>query len=298
MATLLAPLRRHPLAWFFVLAFGINVAATATTFIVPVRAWTPAWLIAICSPTIAAYLVAAAIGGRPEVGRLLAGYTRWRIGWRWYLAALSLVLIPLVIALTYIALGNPPRGLEAGMTVGAYLLIVMGGWLTGPLAEESGWRGFALPRMQARMSALNASLLLGLLWALWHVPQYLTGGVESGGMMPFPIFVPVTIVLSVLFAWVFNNTRGSLVATTLMHFSYNFSGGHIGGLLGLVPGSVLYGAGVALVVLAVAVVVAFGPKHLSRRPLADLPIYPDRAAGREPRSPAQLPERGPSPVHP
>jgi membrane protease YdiL (CAAX protease family) len=281
MATIRASLRAHPLAWFFALAFGINAAATATTLVVPIRAWAPPWLVAIASPTIAAYLVAAGIGGRSEVRRLLAGYAKWRIGWRWYLAALSLAIIPLGLAVVYIALGNQPRGPEAGLTLGAYLIILMGGWVTGPLAEESGWRGFALPRLQARMSALSASLLLGLLWALWHVPQYLTGGVESGGMMPFFIFVPVTIVLSVLFAWVFNNTGGSLVATTLMHFSYNFSGGHIGGVLGLVPTTVLYGAGAALVVLAIAVVIAFGPRHLSRRPANVLPVIAGEDRGLE-----------------
>jgi membrane protease YdiL (CAAX protease family) len=279
MAALRASMRRHPLIWFFALAFGINVAATSTTLVEPIRSWSPAWLIAIASPSIAAYLISAGIGGREEVRRLAAGYSRWRIGWRWYLAATSLALIPLAIAVVYIAFGNPPRGLEPGMALGTYLLIAMGGWVTGPLAEESGWRGFALPRMQARWSALNASLLLGLLWALWHIPQYLTGGVQSGGMMPFPIFVPVTIVLSVLFAWVFNNTRGSLVATTVMHFSYNFSGGHIGGLLGLVPATVLYIAGGGLVVLAVVVVARFGPRHLSRRPVAEIPIAPPSATG-------------------
>jgi membrane protease YdiL (CAAX protease family) len=292
MATITASMRRYPLVWFFVLAFAINAAATATTYIVPLEFMSPQWLISIFSPTIAAYLVAAGMGGWPEVKKLLAGYTRWRIGWQWYLAAMSMALIPLGVALVYIALGHPPRGLREGLTWGGYVVILMQGWLTGPLAEESGWRGFALPRMQGRMSALNASLVLGVLWALWHVPQYLTGGVERGGMMPFPIFLPVTIVLTVLFTWVFNNTRGSLVATTVMHFSYNFAGGHIAGLLGLVPGMVLYGASSGLVILAILAVIVAGPKHLSRRPVSELPIEWDRAAGPQPTPPVQLSKKG------
>jgi membrane protease YdiL (CAAX protease family) len=278
MSVIGGSMRRYPLVWFFTLAYAINIAATSVNLITPVPALSPVWLIAIFSPTLAAYLVAAGMGGWPEVKKLLAGYTRWRIGWPWYLAALSMALIPLGVALVYIALGNPPRGLREGLTWGGYLVILMQGWLTGPLAEESGWRGFALPRMQARMSALNASLLLGVLWAFWHVPQYLAGGVQTGGMMPFPIFVPVTLVLTILFTWVFNNTRGSLVATTIMHFSYNFSGGHIAGLLGLVPGMVLYGASGGLVVLAVLAVIFFGPKYLSRHPQSELPIEPPEAA--------------------
>jgi membrane protease YdiL (CAAX protease family) len=288
MAALSASMRGHPLIWFFALAYGINAAVTATTLISPFDSWSARWLVAVFSPTIAAYLVAAGMGGWPEVRRLLAGYGRWRIGWRWYLAALSMALIPLGVAGVYILLGNPPRGLEAGLTWGAYGVILMGGWLTGPLAEESGWRGFALPRLQGRMSALNASLVLGLLWAFWHVPQYLTGGVQSGGMMPFPIFLPVTVVLTILFTWVFNNTRGSLVATTLMHFSYNFSGGHIAGLLGLVPGMVLYGASTGLVLLAALAIVAFGPRHLSRRPVSELPIIRSDAPAQGPSATAQL----------
>lgn len=287
MSTLRHWIQRRPLVWFFGLAYGINAGVTATTYLVPLETWSLRWLIAIFSPTLAAYLVAAGLGGWPEVKQLLAGYTRWRIGWQWYLAALSMALIPLAVALVYMALGNPPRGLPEGMTWGAYAVIVMQGWLTGPLAEESGWRGFALPRMQARLSALNASLLLGGLWAFWHVPQYLMGGVATGGMMPFPIFVPVTIVLTVLFTWVFNNTRGSLVATTLMHFAYNFAGGHIAGLLGLVPGMVLYGASSGLVILAILAVVVWGPKYLSRRPVSELPIEPPATLTRRPLPMAQ-----------
>ncbi len=289
MSTIRESLRRHPLWWFFGLAYAINAAAFATHYFSPVVAFSPAWLIGVFSPTIAAYLVAAAIGGWPEVKKLLAGYTRWRIGWQWYLAALSMALIPLAVAGVYIALGNPPRGLREGLTWGGYFIILMQGWLTGPLAEESGWRGFALPRLQSRMSALNASLLLGLLWAFWHVPQYLAGGVATGGMMPFPIFVPVTLVLTILFTWVFNNTRGSLVATTIMHFAYNFSGGHIAGVLGLVPGMVLYAASGGLVVLAALAVIVFGPKHLSRKPVGELPIEPQEVTSKEAMPPTLKP---------
>ena len=85
-----ASARRWPLVWFFVLAYAINAAATVTHFIRPVAPMSPVWLISIFSPTLAAYAVAALMGGWPEVKKLLAGYARWRIGWRWYLAALSM----------------------------------------------------------------------------------------------------------------------------------------------------------------------------------------------------------------
>jgi hypothetical protein len=77
-----------------------------------------------------------------------------------------------------------------------------------------------------------------------------------------------------------------------MHFSYNFSGGHIGGMLGLVPGTVLYIAGGGLVVMAIAVVVIFGRRHLSRRPLADLPIQPSASLSPTVAAPAPLTGQG------
>ncbi len=282
MNAITGSMRRRPLVWFFGLAYAINAAAFATHFIAPLKALSPLWLIGVFSPTLAALSVTALTGGWPAVRHLLAGYARWRIGWVWCLAATSLAWAPLLVAFVYIALGHPPRGLPEGMTWGMYALTLLTGWLTGPLAEETGWRGFALPRLQGQMNALKANLLLGLLWAFWHVPQYLTGGVANGGMIPFPIFVPLTMGLAILFAWVFNNTRGSLAATTLMHYAFNFTGGHIGGLLGLVPPVVLYGAGAAILVFAGVVVFTAGPQHLSRRPVDELPIErpaTDAAAG-------------------
>ena len=124
-----------------------------------------------------------------------------------------------------------------------------------------------------------------MLWTFWHVPQYLTGG---AGMIPFPIFLPLTIALSILFAWVYNNTRGSLVATTLMHFSFNFAGGHIAGHLGLVPPMVVnIAGGVGLITGAIIVAVVAGRKYLSRKPLSELPFVPTSGVERRTAPPAR-----------
>lgn len=268
-ASIAQSVRRWPVVWYFVLAYAICAAAYFSHFVVPLKAYSPLWWIGVFSPTIAALFLSGVIGGWPEIKRLLAGYARWRIGWRWYLAAASLALGPLVVALIYIALGNPPSGLKPGVTLWTYPGLLIISLLAGPLAEETGWRGFALPRMQSRMGALNASLLLGVLWAFWHGPLYLTGF----GSIPFLIFVPLCVSLAILFTWVFNNTRGSLVATTLMHFSFNFAGGHLAGHLGLAPAMVLnIAGGVGLLIAAIIVAIVAGPKYLSRRPVSELPI--------------------------
>ena len=86
----------------------------------------------------------------------------------------------------------------------------------GVLGEELGWRGFALPRMQTKRSALVASLILGGIWASWHLPFYLSGAQTLSEFAP--TFV-VTFIATIPITWLFNNTNGSVLLTTLLHAS-------------------------------------------------------------------------------
>ena len=88
------------------------------------------------------------------------------------------------------------------------------------LGEELGWRGFVLPRMQARHSALKASLLIGILWGPWHLPLWLTG-TESHPISLYPAFVVAVIASSVFYTWLYNNTGGSLLIVVLYHAASN-----------------------------------------------------------------------------
>jgi hypothetical protein len=138
-------------------------------------------------------------------------------------------------------------------------------FLGGPLEEELGWRGFALPRMQAQRSAFSASLILGLIWGLWHIPLYFVSGTGqaetiagggSGAAAPILIgaFVIWTMGLSVLFTWLFNMTRGSLIVAILFHASVNL-GAFVPGAIGSTgAASTLY----ALVTWIVALLVVWG----------------------------------------
>ena len=103
--------------------------------------------------------------------------------------------------------------------MGFVLTMVLG----GPLLEEIGWRGFALPRLQRRHGPLVAALVLGVLWALWHLPQFLvpTWAASSGGggVSGIALFVLVAVAFSVVLSWVFNNTRGGLLIVVLVHTS-------------------------------------------------------------------------------
>jgi len=265
--------RRSPLWSFFILAYALQISVTSLhnyLFELPFLALV---VLHSFSPTISALLVSAILGGYPEVRKMLAGFLRWKVGWQWYLAAFTLTGIPLLIALGYILLGNPVRGLRPGTTPLILLGALALNLVNGPLGEEAGWRGFALPRLQGKYNALVSSLILGLLWAGWHIPYYFE--LRSGGNtgIPFPIFVPILIGLSIVITWIYNNTGGSLVLSVLAHFAFNFSGVFLTGYFGLMPPMVLYTVGSALLsAFMVGVILIFKPKHLSKKPIAELPI--------------------------
>ena len=257
--------QRHPLWSFFILTYAINFSVTLIHLYVFKLPRALGDELAMFSPTIGALLIAALIGGSGEIRKPLSGFTRWKVGWVWYLAAFSLLGLPLLIAIIYILLGNPVEGLQPGLTPLVLSGALLANLLRGPLGEEAGWRGFALPRLQQKHSALISSLILGTVWAFWHVPFYLNP--DSGAQIPFAAFVPMTIGLAILFTWIFNNTHGSLLLTMLAHFCFNFTGGFLAGYLGLIPPKVLYvagGGGIALMTLAVVFI--FRPQYLSRKP--------------------------------
>jgi uncharacterized protein len=120
-----------------------------------------------------------------------------------------------------------------------------------PIGEEIGWRGFALPRLQARYGRLRASLLMGVGWGLWHIPMFLVGGMTFGWVLALMVlfFVPG----SVIYSWVFNHTRGLLPIAILMHVGIHTNNG-----LETVPGNlvpfVIYF--LSVLVVAVALLVA------------------------------------------
>jgi membrane protease YdiL (CAAX protease family) len=258
--------QRYPLVWFFGLAYALNFGLTSfEVYVANVPGPWDIWFSAF-TPTFAALFVSWGVGGRPELARLFSGWTRWRVGGRWYLAAFSLAGFPLLIALIYILLGNPFDGPIAGQTVGFWAAAVIFNITNGPLGEETGWRGFALPRLQKRYSALVSSLILGVFWAFWHLPLYLDEG-ATGRSQEFPllIFVPMVLALSILFTWIYNNTRGSILLTFLSYFFFNFSGVFTARHLGLMPYNLLFTiAGPLLLAYTLVVVWLAGHRELSR----------------------------------
>jgi uncharacterized protein len=146
------------------------------------------------------------------------------------------------------------------------------------VGEEFGWRGFALPRLHTRYNALTSSLIVGIFHTLWHIPLFFIPGVNQYDLAQrigfFPAFLGyagLVLALGVQIAWIFNNTRGSVLLAAVYHGAINTWNGHIGIDRGeTMKGPFVYTA--IMVVLSIVIVAVFGPENLSRthpRPTLD-----------------------------
>jgi uncharacterized protein len=185
----------------------------------------------LVGPTLSAFIMTATTEGREGVRRLLGRYVLWRVGLRWYLFALVGVPLIMLLGTMVYSMELPNLGALGGPS---YLLSYLGYFalvtvLGGPLLEEGGWRGFALPRMERLHGPLLASLILGVLWALWHLPEFLVpswaASSGGGGVLGITLFTLTAITFTIIITWVFNNTRASLLLAILVHASIDTFGG-------------------------------------------------------------------------
>jgi membrane protease YdiL (CAAX protease family) len=166
-------------------------------------------------PALAALLMTSRADGRRGLYVLLARMFRGRVALRWYLfAILYMPAIKLAVALTHrLASGVWPRlGHEGPILISIAILLAL------PLqsGEELGWRGYALPRLAPRFGWPFASVLLGVVWAVWHLPLFFVPGADKYGQS-FLIYSIGVIALSIAIAWVYARTDGSLLLAMLMH---------------------------------------------------------------------------------
>lgn len=274
-------IQKHQLLAFFTLSyliiFGVMFSYIYFNPDQPLQPWSLVWFFAIFSPSISALIVTGVIGGIPEIRRLLTGFTRWQVGWRWYFWAAFLILGPLAITLIYNALGNPGAGLKPGETMASMAGIILFNLFSGPIAEELGWRGFALPRLQAKYNALVSSLMLGVIWTCWHIPLFFTTGATQMSI-PFPIYLVLVLTITVYLTWLYNNTHGSLIITVLAHFFYNLTS-FLTAILRLMPAMLFYmTAGPLLALVVVMLIFVYGPRYLSKKPVTELPLQPELVA--------------------
>lgn len=229
---------------------------------------------------VAAVTMTWLLDGRAGVVALLRRFLVWRVGlWWWAVALFGWFAIDLAAIGIDVLLGGAVPDFDEpfarqlvgpGMALWAVLpVFLLFGVLTN--GEEIAWRGFALPRLQQRHTALTASVVIGLVWALWHVPKFLTA--DSAQDYPFWLYTVDTVAKAVIFTWVFNGTRGSLLVATFLHASLNTSAV----FLPILPaatgtdGPLLVSIALHCLV-AVVLVLVTGPARLSRTPEPDVPV--------------------------
>jgi arylsulfatase/uncharacterized sulfatase len=182
-------------------------------------------------PLVAALAMTALRDGRAGLRDLLRRTLAVRFGARWYvviLAAFPLLLgVPLAIAaLAGEAIPGSPAAAQAGdapLPVFLAIAFVVIFFIGGPLQEELGWRGFAQDRLQRRLGAVRAGLVVGLAWGLWHLPLFWLPRAEIYYNRPIWGLLLTTTLISVLFAWIYNRTGRSVFAMLLLHTAFNWT---------------------------------------------------------------------------
>lgn len=264
-------MERHPVATYFALAYALSwmveipLAAAA-------QGWTrrsiPYWLhyLAAYGPLAAAVVTTWLADGRTGLADLGARMVRWRVRPIWWLAALSPLALYAIAALVL----RVTRGAWTDVSLlgrinflpdlglGAFVLWM----LTYGVGEETGWRGFALPHLQRRRSALSATLILAVFWIGWHLPTllYLPTYMQLG-VRVLPMFALGITAGAIAFTWLYNGSGGSILMVIVAHAAVNF-------VTGSPVGDPTVAAIVSTVIMvwAVVVIVVWKPATMSRGP--------------------------------
>jgi membrane protease YdiL (CAAX protease family) len=216
----------RPLRIYFWLAFGITWGMGGLGLLAGVyrpraglSTTSPLYYAAAYGPSLAGLIMTGYLDGWGGIGRLLVRALPTRAGLPWYLAVL---------------VGFPAISLLAGWVAAPEVLKNLPRWdrllpllaVTavadpGPLGEEFGWRGFALPRLLRRRPPLAASLILGVIWGAWHLPTFFIPALPQSRLW-FPLFVLNSMALSVIMTWLYLRTDGDLLLMILVHLLANY----------------------------------------------------------------------------
>ncbi len=261
--------KKYPAISMFGLSFAIGTGITILILngVLPQSLF----LLAASSATVAGVILTAIVAGKAGLRDLFGRLLIWRVGGRWWLFAVFAILIVVLLGIVVNAvfgldpldLSRIPKGLV--MVVPFFFSRL----LTAGLGEELGWRGFLLPRMQARYNALVAGLIVGVLHGLWHTPMFFIEGlspyqemIELIGLIPAILGMSLFYVTtwSILFTCLLNNTKGSLLLACVLHAGeawtdalWNHSNPL--GFIGLMAG---------MTIVAIIVVLVYGPENLSK----------------------------------
>jgi membrane protease YdiL (CAAX protease family) len=207
------------LTYFITWAVYIPLALTVhseTKFILP--RWVQ--VTSTLSPGIAAIALTIIMQGKKGLKKLLMKIIQWQTNIKWYLFAIMITAVCVMpsLMLYHFVLHQKLNLQEWYLPIILFFIYLP----FSPLWEEIGWRGFLLPLLQKRYNPLVAASILGLIWGIWHIPIYLTLNPEGSKTALFLVyFILGAIPVTVLFTWLYNSTKGSLLLTIIFHASLN-----------------------------------------------------------------------------
>jgi uncharacterized protein len=190
----------------------------------------PFLLLGSFGPTISALVVTGFYKGRDAVVTLFKKLFLWRISWKVYL--LTFFSIPIIFLLTMLASGFRLNQVsDAGLLIVNLILampinaVLVALFETGPLGEELGWRGFALPRLLTQLNDFQASTILGVAWTLWHLPLFAFPDWRNGlSLVTFSLIYPATLIaFSYAMTKLWHLSKGSVLIAMLFHAALNFT---------------------------------------------------------------------------
>jgi len=247
----------NSIMWVFLGIFDLKMPTSFTDPALPL--WVLVVLPAACGPTIAAFLMTAITEGKSGVKALWRRFWNRNLSIKWLLVTLLAYELMRLVA-NFVARmidGQPYPIVDTSNPLWTIIPLFIQAFISSGMGEEFGWRGYALPRLQAKWNALVSSIVLGLICASWHIPAFFIPNLPLY-QTNFWEWVPLILLSSVLFTWIFNNTKGSVLAAVFFHASLNAS-------VVVLPtySSLWYYYGIFLLVV-ILIVVIFGPKDLVR----------------------------------
>lgn len=180
-------------------------------------------LLGVLMPAASALILTALSGGRGAMRNLWSRLFLWRVDWKWWLAATLFqpVLLGLTALLFNLFGGNPPVVLLPLTSIGGFIVNVLL-LLIATLGEEIGWHGTALPTLQQRNTAFKASVILGVLWGIWHMPFWLLlDAFDQFGIVYLGMNFLLVLPLTFYSTWFFNHGKFSILLTVAFHLTFN-----------------------------------------------------------------------------
>jgi len=260
--------KRFQLPLFFILCLIISWAIWVPLAITalsdpqaPIAGGSPLNLLAVWAPALSAILLSRVTEGKTGPQALFHSIRRWRVGIQWYL---FILLYPVTIWFLARAIDAVfGRAFEFAIPILTYfppeqaymVAVALVFAFPNTLGEELGWRGFALPRLQAKHNALVSSIVLGLFWAVWHIPMWIANGMMGVELLRSSVTITT---FAIIITWVYNNTGGSVLLAWLFHASTTITQYFLQTPLTLTDDILRSGVAILIVIIA-------GSTHLSRK---------------------------------